>query len=223
MKRVFHILVAVIAVILLAACATVPPRLYIDQEWNRMPAPTSVKVVFATPADGSPILFKRNFPEYEDRFDEWFNQYAFSKLKETTKNRFKLKMLPVDDVEVTFETVKLGENDFPAPKFEGIERDADVYLVINYIWFGLDPEHEAEKREKVDPNALNIFTPDELLEYRLISHCRYAFYDTKSKKLLGYGSANGFSSGKSIDKENWIFILDKLMDDMLWSTPLYTP
>ena len=208
--------------LLLSACAA--PRFFVDSEWRDRPA--SVKVVFSTPAVGNLDDLKQILPDYQNTFKGWLDSQMVLNLGKVTNNKVKVSTMLVgdDDPRIGFVDVKLGEEGFKAPSFGPLEKDAEIYLVLRNIWMGLDPEKEAWKKEHLDPNSVNLFAPDEAFETKLILKCDYSYYDTKTGKLLAYGSSVGTATTvQTLTMNDWESAMYYLFHNIAWGTPVFVP
>ena len=213
------VILSIIAGVFFTACAA--PRFYIDQEWKGQSQPASVKVVFTKPVVGNPDDLKDDLPEYENNFVKWFGPQAKAYFTEEGRNKVKFSMKQVADDAISTNKVKLGDSDFEAPYFESMEGESTIHLVISSIWLG----RESETHMTVQGNAASMAGDPMGTGYSVskyfVSKCKYAFYDTKSGKLLGYGHAEGKAQYQfAVTKGDWEFALRDMVGKVLTNTPV---
>ena len=213
-------LFALLAFISLMFSACAAPRFYIDQEWMGGPKPATAKVVFSMPTIANPDDLKDDLPEYENNFVKWFGPQMKEYFNTESRNKVKYSMKQVKPADITYTKQKLGDEDFDAPAFDGIEDNAAVYVVVSDIWIGRDMEDRfVDGRQKSFGmgsqvggfEARNVFA----------TKCKYAFYDAKTKKLLGFGHAEGTSAYTYVvTRGDWERSLWAMVTKILWNTPL---
>lgn len=213
------VILSVLAGVFFTACAA--PRFYVDQEWKGQPKPASVKVVFTKPVIGNPDDLKDDLPEFENNFVKWFGPQARTYLTEEGRNKVKFSMKLIPGEELSMKKVKLGNEDFDAPAYNSMDGDATIHLVITAIWIG----RESETYMTAQGNAASMAgdpmgTGYSTFNY-FVSKCRYAFYDTKSGKLLGYGHAEGKAQYQfAVTKGDWEYALRDMIGKVLANTPI---
>lgn len=207
------------ATLLLLGCAS--SHFYVDQEWKGQPKPASVKVVFTKPVIGNPDDLKDDLPEYESNFVKWFGPVAKFFFIEESRKTVKFSMKQVSDDAITMKKVKLGNDDFDAPSFAEMKGESTVHLVISSIWLGRESYTEAVAPGNASFMAGAPMGPTYQTTRLFVSKCKYAFYDTKSGKLLGYGYAKGKSVYQfAVTKSDWEFALRDMVNRVLANTPI---
>ena len=214
---------SILAGVLFTACAA--PRYYIDAEWKSMPKATTAKVVFAKPTVANPDDLKDDLPEYVDNFAKWFGPQVKEYLNAESRNQIKFSMKQVQPGDISYTKQKLGKEDFDTPAFANMEDNVDLYIVVSDIWLGRDTEvHHYEagtvQARSMDPLGMNPMGGSYSTNV-FISKCKYAFYDAKTKKLLGYGHAEG-SMGYSfaVTKGDWEGAVRSMVVNLAWNTPI---
>ena len=205
--------------LLLSACAA--PRFYVDQEWKGQSQPESVKVIFTKPVVGNPDDLKDDLPEFENNFVKWFGPQAKEYFVAEGRNKVKFSMKLVPAEEVTTQKVKLGNEDFDAPAFAAKDVDATIYVVLSDIWLGRESETYMTAQGNAASMAGDPMGTGYSTSHYFMSKCKYAFYDTKTGKLLGYGHAEGKAQYQfAVTKSDWEFALRDMVGKVLTNTPV---
>ena len=205
--------------LLLSACAA--PRFYVDQEWKGQSQPESVKVVFTKPVVGNPDDLKDDLPEFENNFVKWFGPQAKEYFVAEGRNKVKFSMKLIPGEELSMTKVKLGDEDFDAPAYASMEGDASIHLVMTAIWLGRESETYMTAQGNAASMAGDPMGTGYTTSHYFVSKCRYAFYDTKTGKLLGYGHAEGKAQYQfAVTKSDWEFALRDMVGKVLANTPV---
>lgn len=205
--------------LLLSACAA--PRFYVDQEWKGQSQPESVKVIFTKPVVGNPDDLKDDLPEFENNFVKWFGPQAKEYFVAEGRNKVKFSMKLVPAEEVTTQKVKLGNEDFDAPAFAAKDVDATIYVMLSDIWLGRESETYMTAQGNAASMAGDPMGTGYTTSKYFMSKCKYAFYDTKTGKLLGYGHAEGKAQYQfAVTKGDWEFALRDMVGKVLTNTPV---
>ena len=205
--------------LLLSACAA--PRFYVDQEWKGQSQPESVKVIFTKPVVGNPDDLKDDLPEFENNFVKWFGPQAKEYFVAEGRNKVKFSMKLVPAEEVTTQKVKLGNEDFDAPAFAAKDVDATIYVVLSDIWLGRESETYMTAQGNAASMAGDPMGTGYSTSHYFMSKCKYAFYDTKTGKLLGYGHAEGKAQYQfAVTKSDWEFAVRDMVGKVLTNTPV---
>ena len=96
-----------------------------------------------------------------------------------------------------------------------------IYVVLSDIWLG----RESETYMTAQGNAASMAGDPMGTGYTtykyFMSKCKYAFYDTKTGKLLGYGHAEGKAQYQfAVTKGDWEFALRDMVGKVLTNTPV---
>ena len=218
MKKRMLALLAFVS-LLLSACAA--PRFYVDQEWKGQSQPESVKVVFTKPVVGNPDDLKDDLPEFENNFVKWFGPQAKEYFIEEGRKKVKFSMKLIPGEELSMTKVKLGDEDFDAPAYASMEGDASIHLVMTAIWLGRESETYMTAQGNAASMAGDPMGTGYSTSHYFVSKCRYAFYDTKTGKLLGYGHAEGKAQYQfAVTKGDWEFALRDMVGKVLANTPV---
>ena len=205
--------------LLLSACAA--PRFYVDQEWKGQSRPESVKVVFTKPVVGNPDDLKDDLPEYENNFVKWFGPQTKAYLTEEGHNAVKFSMKQIPGEELSMKKVKLGNDDFDAPAYNSMEGEATIHLVITAIWLGRESETYMTAQGNAASMAGDPMGTGYSTSNYFVSKCKYAFYDTKTGKLLAYGHAEGKAQYQfAVTKSDWEYALRDMVSKVVASTPV---
>ena len=205
--------------LMLSACAA--PRFYVDQEWKGQSQPESVKVIFTKPVVGNPDDLKDDLPEFENNFVKWFGPQAKEYFIEEGRKKVKFSMKLIPGEELSMTKVKLGDEDFDAPAYASMEGDASIHLVMTAIWLGRESETYMTAQGNAASMAGDPMGTGYTTSHYFVSKCRYAFYDTKTGKLLGYGHAEGKAQYQfAVTKGDWEFALRDMVGKVLTNTPV---
>ena len=205
--------------LLFSACAA--PRFYVDQEWKGQSQPESVKVIFTKPVVGNPEDLKDDLPEFENNFVKWFGPQAKEYFVAEGRNKVKFSMKLIPGEELSMTKVKLGDEDFDAPAYASMEGDASIHLVMTAIWLGRESETYMTAQGNAASMAGDPMGTGYTTSHYFVSKCRYAFYDTKTGKLLGYGHAEGKAQYQfAVTKGDWEFALRDMVGKVLANTPV---
>ena len=206
--------------LLLSACAA--PRFYVDQEWKGQSQPESVKVVFTKPVVGNPDDLKDDLPEFENNFVKWFGPQAKEYFIEEGRKKVKFSMKLIPGEELSMTKVKLGDEDFDAPAYASMEGDASIHLVMTAIWLGRESETYMTAQGNAASMAGDPMGTGYTTSHYFVSKCRYAFYDAKTKKLLGYGHSKGRTGYTfAVTRSDWESSLRKMVYNLARETPLF--
>ena len=206
--------------LLLSACSA--SRYYVDPEWAKMPKPASVKVVFSTPEIGNPDDLKDDLPEYEDNFVDWFAPQMKRVIDSCSNGKIDYSMMMVEPKEFKFRTEKMNETNknFDVPEYPLMKSDADVYLVVSNIWLGREELESNPGGWVMGPSGTMVYTAPTTTRM-FVSKGRYAFYDAKTKKLLGFGAAEGsMTYNFAVTRTDWENSVRVMTKQMLRETPL---
>lgn len=219
MKFIKLAFLAVLAGVFFTACAA--PRFYVDQEWKGQSQPESVKVIFTKPVVGNPDDLKDDLPEFENNFVKWFGPQAKEYFIAEGRNKVKFSMKQVPAEEIKPQKVKLGNDDFDAPAFAATDVETTVYVVMTDIWLGRESETYMTAQGNAASMAGDPMGTGYSTSNYFVSKCKYAFYDTKTGKLLAYGHAEGKAQYQfAVTKSDWEFALRDMVGKVLTNTPV---
>lgn len=212
MKSLRLILLSVFASMLLTACGA--PRYFVDADWTENSKPTSVKVAFTMPKVVVPDDLRDDLPEYTSNFAKWFGPEMKQNLISRSRDNVQYSMKIIQRENLSYKKKKLGDVEFSVPSFDLMENDADIYLVVSDIWIG----RESETRW-----VSNGMGGTMMVTYQYFTmKCRYAFYDTRTKKLLAYGYSRGKTGYTfAVTRSDWESSLKRMVYDFARETPLF--
>ena len=212
MKSLKLVFFSIFTGLLLTACGA--PRYYIDADWTENAKPTSVKVVFTMPKVVNPDDLRDDLPEYTSNFAKWFGPELKQNLISRSRDNVQYSMKIIQREDVSYKQKELGEVAFDAPYYVGIENDADIYLVVSNIWIG----RESETRW-----VSNGMGGTMMVTYLYFSmKCKYAFYDAKTKKNLGYGHSKGqIGYTFAVTRSDWEDSMRKMVSNFAREIPLF--
>lgn len=215
MKSLKMLISLVFAAALLMGCS--PKTTFVDQSWTVQPK--LVKVVFTEPEVESLDDLQDDLPEYVDNFGEWFSAEFVNKMNEYTKDGIVYKMAATKSV--GGEVVTLNNESFKAPKAEEMDADADVYLVLDKVWFGRESESGTAYVAGGGAGGMGMGMVATSSNY-FRAKCKYSFYDVKAHKIVGYGKSVGSSSYTfGVDKGDWETAVRGLASNIIDGTPMY--
>lgn len=214
-------MLALLALVSLMFSACAAPRFYVDQEWKGQSQPESVKVVFTKPVVANPDDLKDDLPEFENNFVKWFGPQAKAYFLEESRNKVKFSMKQIHAEEISMKKVKLGNEDFDAPSYVSMEGESSIYLVLSDIWLGRESETYMTAQGNAASMAGDPMGTGYTTSHYFVSKCKYAFYDTKTGKVLGYGHAEGKAQYQfAVTKGDWEYALRDMVSKVLSNTPV---
>lgn len=198
----------------LIGCAA--PRVVVDPSWKEKPA--SVKVVFTEPFVANPEDLQDDLPGYVDHFQDWYLDQLLTNLAKFAKGvKFSGEMISRDKVK--YESGAMEGGNVKVPKYDSMQGDADIYLVMDDLWIG---RTEVQSTCSTGMGAAggagmsaSCMTP------ALVNKGSFAYYDAKTGKRLAYGDFQenmGFTFGVSAN--DWKNVLYMTSQTLLKKTPL---
>ena len=198
----------------LIGCAA--PRGVVDPSWKEKPA--SVKVVFTEPFVANPEDLQDDLPDYVDHFQDWYLDQLLTNLAKFAKGvKFSGEMISRDKVK--YESGAMEGGNVKVPKYDSMQGDADIYLVMDDLWIG---RTEVQSTCSTGMGAAggagmsaSCMTP------ALANKGSFAYYDAKTGKRLAYGDFQenmGFTFGVSAN--DWKNVLYMTSQTLLKKTPL---
>ena len=198
----------------LIGCAA--PRVVVDPSWKEKPA--SVKVVFTEPFVANPEDLQDDLPDYVDHFQDWYLDQLLTNLAKFAKGvKFSGEMISRDKVK--YESGAMEGGNVKVPKYDSMQGDADIYLVMDDLWIG---RTEVQSTCSTGMGAAggagmsaSCMTP------ALANKGSFAYYDAKTGKRLAYGDFQehkGFTFGVSAN--DWKNVLYKTSQTLLKKTPI---
>lgn len=195
---------------------------FVDPSWTE--SPKLVKVVFTEPDVEALDDLQDDLPEYVDNFSEWFSAEFVNKMNEYSKDGVVFNMVMANSV--GGEKVSLNDETFKAPKVDEMSDDADVYLVLDKIWFGRNCSTSAGMGVGVAGGTAagsggSAMGFGATTSCSFDAMCKFSFYDTKTKKLVSYGKAKGASSYiLTVSKSDWKNAVQGLVYKLVGGTPV---
>lgn len=206
MKRLCLLLVG-LASALMIGCAS--PKTNVDTTW--IDRPSSVKIVFSEPVVGSPKDLADDLPEYVDRFSDWFKERLIDELDNRSKRLVEYSADKVGKNKIGGILKMLDGEKFAVPKITPMKK-ADVYIVIDDIWFG----RTTELAYVATPNGGSINS----IKYFSVK-CAFAIHDAKTNAIYSYGYAKGSSQFTfTVAKGDWWDVMHELASQIIYKTPL---
>lgn len=211
MKSLRLILLSVFASMLLTACGA--PHYFIDADWTENSKPTNVKVVFSMPKVAEPDDLRDDLPEYTSNFAKWFGPELKENLVSRSRDNVHYSMSLIQRENISYKKKELGDDEFSVPYFDLMKNDADIYLVVSNVWIGRESETQ----------WISNGVGTTMVTYLYFSmKCRYAFYDARTKKLLGYGHSKGRTGYTfAVTRSDWESSLRKMVYNLARETPLF--
>lgn len=215
MKSLKFLAASVMAALLMVGCAA--PTTFVDSSWKNHPK--SLKILFTEPDVDNLEDLKDDLPDYVDNFDEWFkNQVVQSMKQKSGNNNISFTMVKTESADG--EMVSLNSESFKVPKPKEIAEDADVYLIMDKIWLGRESETNTGAGVGTfganGGMAIGVTTSS---YFRV--KCKFSFYDTKTKNILGYGKATGTASYSfALTKSDWEYALNDMVKVVVDKTPI---
>jgi len=214
MRNIKFVLMMVVVCVLLGGCAK--KLVKIDESWIQKPS--KVKIVFTEPSIGSPKDLADDLPDFVDNFADWYKSQIEENLGRFS-NGVRYSVEKVSRDLVTYEFSDMDGSNFKTPKMKMMDESADVYLVMDDLWIGRVVSEEPTCMTTGGFNGMATTTcaPDKFFTGR----GRYAFFDAKTGKKLGYGdieSKVGYTF--TVSRGDWIDVVRKTVNTMLEDTPI---
>ncbi|OWV07245.1 MULTISPECIES: hypothetical protein [unclassified Fibrobacter] len=204
---------AAIAAFLFVGCSS--PRFFVDSQWTNKPA--KAKFIFSTGVvenqeDLDDVLVE------DENFTVWFAR----QLEENVKfysNHVDFTAERISKEEMLEEKVTLGKNPVTVGKPKTFNSDAEIYVVLNNLWFG------RTQRTSYYTHNIAAGTPTtSSTNYFISMSGRYAFYDTRTQKILGYGEFNTNEEYvRNLGRDSWKRLIQTSIEEILENTPLTYP
>jgi len=205
---------AVLAAILFVGCSG--PRFYVDSQWTEKPA--KAKFIFSTG-------IVENQEDLEDVLieDENFTVWYARQLEENVKfhsNHVDFTAARIPKEQMLEENVALGSKTIAVGKPKTFDNDAEINVVLNNLWFG--------RTKKTDyynhPAAGGGFVTTSKGHYFISTKGNYAFYDTRTQKILGYGEFDcNEEFVRNLGRDSWKRLIQTSLEEILQNTPLTYP
>ena len=215
MRKLKLALASAAACMLLMGCAS--SRSVVDQGWTQKPA--KVKVVFTEPHIGSPKDLYDDLPDYANNFSDWYKAQLEENLGSQTKGvLYSVQKISKDQIRT--ENADMEGNNFLVPKVAEMDPEADVYLVMDDIWIGrVESEMTCSMGGGFGVGGGMGTTCTQNKDFT--EKGRYAYYDVKTGKKLGYGDIEAKSSYTfTVSLSDWKNIVKKTVSVMLDNTPI---
>ena len=210
-----------LASIFLSGCAT--NRIVIEESWTQKP--TKVKVVFteafyADPGDLADIL-----PRDVENFSQWYKAQLETELEKYSNGvTYTVENVSRDDI--TSETSSVNYSNIKTPKLKTMDDAADVYLVMDDLWFGqLADSAIVGSPDPYLPGSSNFWMmgPERKAEMQknFVGKGSIAYFDAKTGAKLGYGEFESKANYKYVvSRNNWTDVVKKIVESMFENTPI---
>lgn len=190
------------------------PDVRIDPSW--MDAPQSVSVEISEPLVEILNDVKDDLPDAAGHFGEWFSVELQKEMAARTKADVQVSLKEDSYFKTSRDTLNNKTISYPSANFSNTR---DITLLINPI-----KVHRYEESTKMyngmgmNSAAGGTYTSTQsYLAFDLV----YAYYDTKTKKLLGFGSVMAKDNFMvAMTKSNWIATVKDAVNLLLKGTPL---
>jgi hypothetical protein len=185
----------------------------VDPNWKEKPA--TVNAVFTEPFVANPEDLQDDLPDYVDHFQDWYLDQLLTNLANFAKGvEFSGEMISRNQVVHEPGTME-GEN-VKVPKYDSMQGDADIYLVMDDLWIG-----RTEVWSTCSTGMGDATMSVECKVPAFANKGSFAYYDAKTGKRLAYGDFQehkGFTFGVSAN--DWKNVLYKTSQTLLKKTPI---
>lgn len=207
MKRMHLILAMAMSCVFFVGCAA--PHSVIESSWSQKP--TKVKVVYTEPLVASQEDLADDLPDYVSNFSDWYKAELEKNLGAQT-NGVLYSVQQIAQEKVLTVPAPLNDVNIKTPKITEMDQEADVYIVMNDVWFG----------RTTKPGTCSTGMITYTCDYPYFSgKGNYAFFEAKSGQRLGYGEiAADVSYTFAVTKSDWEGVVVKTVNSMLDNTPL---
>lgn len=202
---------------ILVGCAS--SHSVIDQSWIQKPA--KVKVVFTEPHIDSPKDLQDDLPDYVNNFSDWYKSQLETNLGAQTKGvLYSVERISQDLIKT--ETVSENGSSFWVPAISEMNPEADVYLVINDIWIGRIVSETTCSMGGGFGVGGGVGMGTTCSQNKdFTAKGRYAYYDAKTGKRLGYGDIEAKSGYTfTVSLSDWENVVEKTVSTVLENTPI---
>jgi len=204
---------AVLAAILFVGCSG--PRFYVDPQWTEKPV--KAKFIFST-------VTVENQEDLDDVLeeDEAFATWYAQQLEENVKfhsNHVDFTAAKIQKEQMLEENVALGSKTIAVGKPKTFDNETEINVVLNNLWFG--------RSKKTDNYGLSTgggFVTTSEDHYFIATKGNYAFYDTRTQKILGYGEFDcNEEFVRNLGRDSWKRLIQTTLEEILQNTPLTYP
>jgi len=208
MKKVKLVLALFMVGAFLVGCAG--PHAVLDESWTKKPS--KVKIVFTEPFVSNVDDLEDDLPGYVDNFTGWFSAEVESYVAEMS-NGINYSVNKISSSMVRSESAELDEENIKVPKLKSMDNDADVYLVMDDVWFG--------RTQKTTTCGGGMGMVSMCTISSLTCRFNYAYYLTKNGKRVGYGHIDkDISFTFAMTANDWLDVVGEAVKDMIDKTPL---
>ncbi len=216
MRKLKFAVAMAFACAILIGCAA--PRSVVDPSWTQKPG--KVKVVFTEPFVANPDDLQDDLPDYVNNFPDWFKAQVEANIgKYSSGVNFSVERISADMVSA--EAASLDGVNIKVPKIKQMDNDADIYLVLNDVWFG---------RTEAESACAGSFGAGGVGGGMMVGGCvskqftakgNFAYFDVKTGKRVAYGDFEANSSYTfAVSQGDWESVVLGALDKMLSNTPL---